>query len=231
MAWRLPPERRPAGAAAGSGGREQPIAGQRITLQFHVFAIERLGLGRGRRGQRRVVGLARTGDVALGREHVAADFVEQRREGTGLVHVEQLERVVVLALLGEHAGKAGLRDQAQFRIARGLSHGAQALRGLVEVAGIHGEAREREVGLVGIRRLRVQATQVARLLRGRVLVVLAERVEHGDVGRLVLLGRLELRLLPVLPARQAAEAEGDAADDPQPVLGPEASQLFFAFVV
>jgi hypothetical protein len=124
-----------------------------------------------------------------------------------------------------------LRNQPQLGIARGLSHRAQALRGLIEVARVHGKARERQVGMVGVRRLRVQATQVARLFRSRVLVVLAQRFEHCDVRRLVPLGRIQPGLLPVLPARQAPEAEGDAAHDPEPVLGPESPQLFFAFVV
>ena len=51
-------------------------------------------------------GMARTGDVALGRKHITTDFVENRREGTGGRDLEQLERLVVLALFGEHAGKA-----------------------------------------------------------------------------------------------------------------------------
>ena len=106
MCHGLAPATGAAAAGAGAGQQPRPSPWKGIALQFHVFTIERLGLGRGRRGERCVVGLACPRDIALGCEHVAADFVEDRRERTGLGDVEQLERVVVLALLGEHAGEA-----------------------------------------------------------------------------------------------------------------------------
>jgi hypothetical protein len=94
MAWCLPPER-PSTA---------PPPEQR--LRRLRSRPRRLGLDRSRRSKCRIVSLARTGDVALGREHVATDLLEDRREGAGVRDIEQLERIVVLALFGEHAGQA-----------------------------------------------------------------------------------------------------------------------------
>ena len=109
-------------AAAGAGVADRSSRGQRIALQLDELAVDRLALRRrGRGGQRRVVRLACARNVALGCEHVAARIVEQRSEGARMGVIEQLERVVVLALLGEHpreprrARSGAVQDRATCR--------------------------------------------------------------------------------------------------------------------
>src|SRR6185295_14041719 len=114
-------------------------------LQLQVMRVHERVPGLAGVRERRFVLTSSAGRIALAEQHVAADLVKQRPERARFLEVEQLERVVVLSLLGQHAREARLGNQSQLWSARALVYRAQPLRGVVELAGGHVRACERKV--------------------------------------------------------------------------------------